>query len=80
LPAALITTVPGAAPGAKVPKSKGVVDETESVRTSVADEVTVPAADCANALGRIKRLEPDRIPKNRHAYATGRRRVPVLFM
>jgi len=80
-PAALITTVPGVAPGAKVPKSRGVVDETDSVLTRTADELTVPeAVNCPKALGDAKRLEPERIPKIRRAYPTGPRHDPVLLM
>jgi hypothetical protein len=44
VPAALITTVPGVAPGANVPKSKGVVDDTDKVLTRTAEELTVPEA------------------------------------
>ena len=81
VPDELMTTVPGEAPGAKVPKSRAVVELMDNVLTRVAAELTVPLAlYWAKALGSTSRLEPPRSPTNRHAYPTGRRHVPVLFM
>lgn len=80
-PAALITTLPAVAPGAKVPKSKAVVEDTDKVLTRTAEDVTVPlAVYCAKAVGAAKRLEPERIPSILRAYQKGRRDDPVLLL
>ena len=81
VPDEFMTTVPGEAPGAKVPKSRGVVDDTDSVLTRTAEELTVPAAvNWAWARGRASRQEPDRARSHRGAGPVERRQEVELRM
>jgi hypothetical protein len=43
-PAALITTVPAVLPAAKVPKLNSLVEATDKMRTTFAEELTLPLA------------------------------------